>query len=160
MTTMLVQLRRVVYLLVLLQCCAVVAYANNATLIGGTHEKSVADKVDDLTSKILETASEGERIIAITNDARVKCTEAVKVAVNDAEKASEFAKEIEGYSKNDDDLMKYVDGKEKEEMMQPWKKAVDGANDAGEKAKVGAAEAIKLCAKAREEATKSHSTAT
>ncbi|ORC89563.1 uncharacterized protein TM35_000123380 [Trypanosoma theileri] len=94
MTTMFVQLRRVVYLLVLLQCCVCVAYAESVTPSAEPEEKDILQRTKELKAKMNEEKSKTESVAASLRKAREECNAEVQRAQNAASKAHEDEKLI------------------------------------------------------------------
>ncbi|ORC91101.1 uncharacterized protein TM35_000061060 [Trypanosoma theileri] len=118
MTTMSIQLRRVVYLLVLLQCCVCVAYADRAAGTLNTSNVTSVESSDDLTSRLDELISsvhgltkDAEKTLDSTKKVTSKCTAALK-NVSDAEsRVIEFTNEINDLLKKVKDGVINVDDK-------------------------------------------------
>ncbi|ORC89514.1 uncharacterized protein TM35_000122890 [Trypanosoma theileri] len=94
MTTMFVQLRRVVYLLVLLQCCVCVAYAESDVASTDSEEKNILQRMRELTSEMEKGKSKKESAAALLNKAREECKTTAERAQNAVNKAREDEKVI------------------------------------------------------------------
>ncbi|ORC82799.1 uncharacterized protein TM35_000831000 [Trypanosoma theileri] len=142
MTTMFIQLRRVVYLLVLLQCC--VCVVNATSVSGGLSPKNVStdSKVDILTANVLALSKEASQTVNAAKNAQKECRAAVKGAADSVKECVDFLNEIEGYLKNVTEAIKYVNNVSDDIIMKPSHAATSAA------------------AKARSEAAKTHKVAT
>ncbi|KAH9597720.1 hypothetical protein LSM04_008748 [Trypanosoma melophagium] len=95
---MLVQLRRVVYLLVLLQCCACVV--NVASVVGSqaNGDNKLAPKIDDLISKAVDLTNKATVMMDTLSNTAKECAAIVSVVDSGVNKANEAVKEAEGYT--------------------------------------------------------------
>ncbi|ORC89557.1 uncharacterized protein TM35_000123320, partial [Trypanosoma theileri] len=95
MTTMFVQLRRVVYLLVLLQCCVCVAYANNAESVTDpiTHEESdLSLFLNEMIKDLYRQRDMFNDNLALLTTTQKNCSEALNRAENATTKVREVDK--------------------------------------------------------------------
>ncbi|ORC89502.1 uncharacterized protein TM35_000122770, partial [Trypanosoma theileri] len=91
MITMFIQLRRVVYLLVLLQCCACVAYAQSGdTTPTDSEEKKIIQNLTELRAKMEKKKDEINVILVSLKSVKNECSEASKRAQNAAKTAEEL----------------------------------------------------------------------
>ncbi|ORC91920.1 uncharacterized protein TM35_000041340 [Trypanosoma theileri] len=132
MTTMFVQLRRVVYLLVLLQCCVCVAYATSEI---DDEEREIRRSVRVLKASLERTDSlyaKGRSCLSVYEKEIQFCNESSLNAVKEAENAVEVITTMKGKTDvlvkegdkfvESERLVKYA-----EETLQNTKKAVDDA---------------------------------
>ncbi|ORC89499.1 uncharacterized protein TM35_000122740 [Trypanosoma theileri] len=93
MTTMFVQLRRVVYLLVLLQCCACVAYAQSGDRASMTaDEKNIEQGMTELRAKMEEEKKKVEDVLESVNTVKKEWSEVSKRVQNATTTAKEVGK--------------------------------------------------------------------
>ncbi|ORC89565.1 uncharacterized protein TM35_000123400 [Trypanosoma theileri] len=160
MTTMFVQLRRVVYLLVLLQCCACVAYAESVT-DPITHEESdpslfLKDMIEKMKTERGLINDDLHSLRTMEN----KCSEALNRAKNATTKANEVRKLMETLLK---EIRNPETRSEKEsEAKELLRKAVDAqreATDAAGKAKSIAATTAGLVSTLQDRTMELHSLA-
>ncbi|ORC84203.1 uncharacterized protein TM35_000481640 [Trypanosoma theileri] len=147
MTTMFVQLRRVVYLLVLLQCCASVAFAEDVGDTAPTQSevKKTLQKMRQLAAKIKVEKKDIEEKFSSMNEAREECKVAAQSAESDANECREFAKDIESVLKSDTDNKKEKKANELVKRCTETAKEVKKvADDVNKKAEAASAAAEKL----------------
>ncbi|ORC89498.1 uncharacterized protein TM35_000122730 [Trypanosoma theileri] len=140
MTTMFVQLRRVVYLLVLLQCCTCVAYAQGDTTSTHSVEEGILMEMGYLKAKM-----EAEKKKVETLRVSVKTvTKEWSEASNRAQSATTTAKEVEKLLVDTKGRVLHLsenENKNMSELKEVLRKAVDAAKeitDAAEKANLTA----------------------
>ncbi|ORC89556.1 uncharacterized protein TM35_000123310 [Trypanosoma theileri] len=133
MTTMFVQLRRVVYLLVLLQCCVCVAYAQQSSTGEATETARGLKELEELTTKMKEDkANLNGKLLALRN-IKSESPEALKRAKSAASKAWEVEELILPILTPDMLMFENVNKKESK-SKELFRKAVDAAKEAKEAA--------------------------
>ncbi|ORC82816.1 uncharacterized protein TM35_000821060 [Trypanosoma theileri] len=135
MTTMFVQLRRVVYLLVLLHFCTCVVYArrrsgDGSTTVGVAYEERISTDNEEISQKMRDSTAkmeEKKKKTEITADLLGKERERYNSASNDAERSviecTQFAKEIE------DGLKNVMDNDNENQAEELVKKCTDAAQE-------------------------------
>ncbi|KAH9597553.1 hypothetical protein LSM04_002799 [Trypanosoma melophagium] len=97
---MLVQLRRVVYLLVLLQCCACVTYAASIKTAGSPGNSFTELQIDVLMPKVEILIDGAQVFLNHTKNLTKECTLAADVVSGVVDKVNDFVKEVEDYMDN------------------------------------------------------------
>ncbi|ORC89508.1 uncharacterized protein TM35_000122830, partial [Trypanosoma theileri] len=128
MTTMFVQLRRVVYLLVLLQCCVCVAYADNGAASQDFEEKNILQKLNELKAKMEKENNDVKIILASVNTVQEEWREASNRAKNAANKANELGQLVSDVTSRALRLSENVN-EIKSELKEAVKKAVSAERE-------------------------------
>ncbi|ORC80011.1 uncharacterized protein TM35_001871000, partial [Trypanosoma theileri] len=128
MTTMFVQLYRVVYLLVLLQCCVCVAYADNGAASQDFEEKNILQKLNELKAKMEKENNDVKIILASVNTVQEEWREASNRAKNAANKANELGQLVSDVTSRALRLSENVN-EIKSELKEAVKKAVSAERE-------------------------------
>ncbi|ORC89564.1 uncharacterized protein TM35_000123390 [Trypanosoma theileri] len=132
MTTMFVQLRRVVYLLVLLQCCVCVAYAESGTKAVTPKESDPTEMLNEMTKKMESQKHSFNENVALLMGTESNCKKALnraKKAKDEANTVSVLMKPLLEEIRKDENV-----SKNESESKELLRKAVDAAKEAEEAA--------------------------
>ncbi|ORC82818.1 uncharacterized protein TM35_000821080 [Trypanosoma theileri] len=152
MTTMFVQLRRVVYLLVLLHFCACVVHAEEVDDEPMTDEDvKISQKIKALTPQMKEGKKDTENKVSLMNKAKEVCIAAAQSAQSVLNECRIFAEEIKSGLKNFVDYDTFFTDDKKKKANELVKKCTEtagvvknAADDVNKKVEAATAAADKL----------------